>query len=392
MHDSPVHRQPVRIIKKPAQGIYIPSDQQIKKRILPEFLRRGKKARVTTIPDMMVSFGDAAAAEPKVQKARIGSRLRPFLPKVPRGIFYSGLSLLLCIFCVLVLSSGALSAKESRTPVIMEEDPMISRLLVENMDFGESPEESGEALPEIPQSIEYGEYRVLKGDSLERIAKKFGVRIDTLISLNRISNVKQLQAGSLMKIPNMDGIIHTVQKGDSLASIAKRYSTDVITLADTNNLQQRELQIKQILFIPGAKLPAEDLKRALGTYILWPLRGTLTSYFGYRQSPFTGIRQFHNGIDIRANDGTSVKAAMDGTVAETGYSTVFGNFIIIKHSGGYQTLYGHLSKIKVVVNQRVNQGAVIGLSGNTGLTTGPHLHFAIFKNGNAVNPLSILGK
>ncbi len=107
MHDSPVHRQPVRIIKKPAQGIYIPSDQQIKKRILPEFLRRGKKARVTTIPDMMVSFGDAAAAEPKVQKARIGSRLRPFLPKVPRGIFYSGLSLLLCIFCVLVLSSGA---------------------------------------------------------------------------------------------------------------------------------------------------------------------------------------------------------------------------------------------------------------------------------------------
>ncbi|TFG83937.1 MAG: M23 family metallopeptidase [Spirochaetales bacterium] len=123
----------------------------------------------------------------------------------------------------------------------------------------------------------------------------------------------------------------------------------------------------------------------------WPLRGRLSSNYGYRSNPFTNVRQFHNGIDIVASLNSAAHAAMDGRVAEIGYSTIFGNFIILTHSGGYQTLYAHMNKISVRKGQNISQGMTIGLTGSTGYSTGPHLHFGLFKNGVAIDPLKMLG-
>jgi murein DD-endopeptidase MepM/ murein hydrolase activator NlpD len=132
------------------------------------------------------------------------------------------------------------------------------------------------------------------------------------------------------------------------------------------------------------------LRRAMGELFLTPLRGRLTSPYGYRRDPFTGVRTFHTGIDLAAPVGTPIKATLDGRIATTGYSAVYGNYVIVTHDGGYQSLYAHMHRIQVKRGQWVTQGGILGLVGNTGYSTGPHLHFSVYRNGKMVNPASLL--
>lgn len=132
--------------------------------------------------------------------------------------------------------------------------------------------------------------------------------------------------------------------------------------------------------------PVLEEKVTLPEKIVKPLNGSISSPFGVRNDPFTSKLSFHTGIDIPANSGTSVKAAMSGKVYATGTSSVGGKYILIEHSNGFYTYYGHLSKILVKKGANVNSGAKIALSGNTGRSTGPHLHFEIRKDGKYTNP------
>ncbi len=126
----------------------------------------------------------------------------------------------------------------------------------------------------------------------------------------------------------------------------------------------------------------------------WPLQisGTITSTFGYRTSPTAGASSNHNGIDIGIPTGTNVVAAGSGTVVISRYSTTAGNYIMINHGSGLYTVYMHNSSLKVSVGDQVSKGQVIALSGSTGVSTGPHLHFGVSKNGTYVNPLNYVSK
>jgi murein DD-endopeptidase MepM/ murein hydrolase activator NlpD len=119
----------------------------------------------------------------------------------------------------------------------------------------------------------------------------------------------------------------------------------------------------------------------------------ITSNYGYRLDPVnprSGVRRFHEGIDIRGAFGAPAKAAMAGVVEEIGNDRVLGNFVILNHNG-YRSLYAHLSAFSVRKGARVSQGQQIGKIGNSGYSTGAHLHFAVYdKNGNSVNPLGLL--
>ncbi len=242
----------------------------------------------------------------------------------------------------------------------------------------------------IPKSLELSSYRVKPGDSLAGISRRFGLSVDSLVSLNGIKSIKALKAGAELKVPNMDGIIHIVTKGQSLGSIARSYRTDLTALADVNDLGSGSIRPGQTLFIPGARLPQETLKKIYGTSVIWPGRGPISSWFGYRADPFTGVRRYHAGIDIVVPMGSSIKAAMDGVVADAGYNGNYGNYVILSHGDGMQTLYGHLTSYSVRPGQRLAQGSILGLSGNTGYSTGPHLHFGVYKGGVAVDPLKLL--
>lgn len=242
----------------------------------------------------------------------------------------------------------------------------------------------------LPRAVEISSYTVRKGDSISSISRQFGRSPDSILSMNGIKNAKSLKIGTELKIPSMDGLLHVVAKGESLGSIAKRYKVELTLLADANDLGSTTLKVGQSLFIPGAKLGAEELRRIYGTAFAWPVRGPISSWFGIRADPFTGVRRFHAGIDIVVNLGTPVKAAADGRVADLGYNASYGNYIILSHPDGSQTLYGHLSAFSVTRGQSVTLGKVIGKSGNSGYSTGPHLHFGLYRNGVAVNPLKSL--
>ncbi|MGC9326357.1 MAG: M23 family metallopeptidase, partial [Candidatus Hinthialibacter sp.] len=116
----------------------------------------------------------------------------------------------------------------------------------------------------------------------------------------------------------------------------------------------------------------------------------IVSGFGMRKHPMGGAIRFHRGIDLKADRNTPVRAVMDGVVVEAGWQGALGRCIKIKHSGGFETVYAHNNSIKVRKGERIKQGQVIGLSGNTGRSTGPHLHFEVIKNGKHVNPVQYL--
>ncbi len=239
--------------------------------------------------------------------------------------------------------------------------------------------------------VTWQRYTVGKGDSVSRIASRFSLRnMSTVLSVNGIDNARKLRVGQVLDIPSMDGIVYTVAKGDNLSAIARRYSIGVNALLDANDLETETLAAGQRLFVPGASMSRFDLKKALGELFVRPVAGRLTSTYGYRKDPFTGAKSFHTGIDLAIPLGTPVKATLDGKVAATGYSPVYGNYVIITHDGGYQSLYGHLQSIGTRKGASVVQGAIIGKSGSTGYSTGPHVHFSVYKNGKTINPLSVL--
>jgi len=122
----------------------------------------------------------------------------------------------------------------------------------------------------------------------------------------------------------------------------------------------------------------------------WPLPGyyEISSYYGMRFHPILKVNALHTGIDIGAPTGTAIVAARSGTVVTAGYNTGYGNYILISHGDGVATLYGHLSKLLVSDGQSVSEGDKIGQVGNTGWSTGPHLHFEIIVNGTPINPLA----
>ena len=122
----------------------------------------------------------------------------------------------------------------------------------------------------------------------------------------------------------------------------------------------------------------------------WPVRGAVNSEYGRRLSPWSGAPEFHSGIDIASERGFPVKAPAPGTIVFAGTQAQYGNTVILDHGNDIKSLYGHLQKIQVTQGQRVERGQVIALSGNTGKTTGPHVHYEILVKGQAVNPRGYL--
>lgn len=233
-------------------------------------------------------------------------------------------------------------------------------------------------------------YVVKKGESLFSIAKRFNISIDAILSVNNMRDASILRIGTVLKIPNMNGIYYSVRKGDSLSSITTRYRVDMNKLVDVNELESSVIYVGQKLFIPGAALSEWERAEALGTLFKYPVRGRLTSRMGFRIDPFTKRRAYHAGIDIANRIGTPVHASQSGKVIFSGYKGHYGKTVILSHQQGYSTVYGHLDKILVKKGQVVRQGDKIGTVGNTGRSTGPHLHFEIHRYRRIIDPLKLL--
>lgn len=259
-------------------------------------------------------------------------------------------------------------------------------------------------------------YTVEAGDTLYDISHRFGVSAETIIWENNISNPASLKPGTELRILPVSGITHTVKKGDTIAKLAKKYGVDEAVISKQNQLENGELVADAKIIIPGGKKIVEapvaryiasasgkgsyssytkpkDFDGAIlsangagdksGKWMIKPTSGSYSTYF----------KSGHWAVDIANRSKPAIMAAADGTVVKSqcGWNGGYGCVIVIDHGDGYQTLYGHMSKLSASVGDKVTQGETIGVMGNTGRVygaTGIHLHFEVVVNGKKKNPIA----
>ena len=209
----------------------------------------------------------------------------------------------------------------------------------------------------LPPVDQVSVYVVRPGDTLSRVAQMFQVSVNTIVWANDLPRASAIQAGQVLVILPISGVRHAIAKGDTLASIAKQYHGDVSEIAQYNDLDfNATLIVGETLIIPDG----EETPPPPGVGQPRPIRGGGPSYAGYYLRP--------------------IYAAAAGRVIisrASGWNGGYGNYIVIKHDNGTQTLYAHNQSNIVSVDQTVARGQIIGYVGSTGRSTGPHVHFEI---------------
>lgn len=244
----------------------------------------------------------------------------------------------------------------------------------------------------VGAKVTYARHEVRSGESLWTISRKYGVDIDSIHSASGIKNGSKIQPGQQLRVPDRKGILHVVRRNDTIEDIALRYKVPIKTIVRANGIADaNRIQLNQELFLPGATPPAASARsRSRGASYVMPAKGRLSDRFGPRKHPVSGRPSMHAGIDIACGAGGSIFAARAGRVTHASRMGGYGKLVVIDHGNGYTTRYGHCSRILVRVGQRVKQSQKIALAGATGRVTGPHLHFEVRRNGNPVDPLTVL--
>jgi murein DD-endopeptidase MepM/ murein hydrolase activator NlpD len=259
--------------------------------------------------------------------------------------------------------------------------------LSESIERFHQSEKGGPAAPELS----FYAYTLPNDADVFSLAAAFSLPYDTLATLNRLRDAGTIAAGSTLLIPSAPGIFVCESPDNELEYLVKSLWREEPEPHSTIKAFVGGRYVA-FVFYPGAEFHASERTFFLVAGFRFPLpRGVITSGFGPRTDPFTGHAvTFHTGIDIGAPFGTDVYAARSGRVESTGYSDVYGNFILVVHDKNWETLYGHLSKILAVKGQAVKSGDMIGLVGSTGMSTGPHLHFEIRRRGVATDPAPLM--
>ena len=301
------------------------------------------------------------------------------------------------------------------------------------------------APPPPPKRAEQITYKVKKKDTIPAIAKRYGIKQDTILMNNKEALNNKMKVGDTITFPSIDGLYYKLEKNDTLAKIAKKYGISVVDIVDYNNINPKRLKAGSTIFLKGVTLQKykdvegrliaaqqakEDKKKNKnkekeqekekpekpskgtkgsppppppednddggrsaaysGAGFAYPVRyAGVSSPFGNRYHPVLKRYILHTGVDLVAKY-VPLRAAKAGVVTFAGNMSGYGKIIIIRHDNGYETRYAHLSVISTNVGEHVNQGDLIGKTGNSGRTTGAHLHFEIRQNGVPKNPMKYL--
>lgn len=301
-------------------------------------------------------------------------------------------------FSFLVFTTGEILSNSS----LVVYKPVSADYLKSSTDIIPKKEVALTSLPDERKRNQPFQYTIQQGDTLYSIGNQFKVSVDALQYINGLSDSSVLTVGKEITIPPVSGLIHKVEKGDTLNSIASDYDVAPQAIADFNYiLDTSRLAVGTELVIPGGKVPEEPapiiyvpIQPSYGTtgtatadkgYCVWPTTvRTISQYFTW----------YHNGLDVaagRQNAMPPLLACNSGTVIRSGWDPFgLGLHVILDHGDGYQTVYGHMSRIDVSFGEKVGRGEQLGMMGSTGRSTGPHVHFMVKYNGVAQNPLNYL--
>jgi LysM repeat protein len=255
------------------------------------------------------------------------------------------------------------------------------------------PEQSPEGLASdasvLTTNGEISVYVVRPGDSLSQIAEMYGVSANTILWANDIKSANLIQPGDSLVILPVSGVRHVVKEGDTLKSIAEKYKGNIDDIIGYNGLSAEiALRAGQTVVIPGGEVAQAVTKTATKKSV--GSSGRTSSGNSSFSHPVPGAVRTqgihgYNGVDLGAPNGTTVRAAASGEIIiskASGWNGGYGNYIVIKHPNGTQTLYAHLSINSVSAGAYVEQGETIGAVGSTGRSTGSHLHFEVRGDAN----------
>ena len=252
---------------------------------------------------------------------------------------------------------------------------------------------------EKPKSSSISLYVVRPGDTLSGIARMFGVTANTIKWANDIPPSGTIRVGQTLTILPVTGVKYTVKKGDTLASVAKKFGSDATEITNYNGIEG-DLAVGTEIIIPNGEIAApppvsKSVARSGGASSVLEAAKYSTSaeYSGYYIAPLASYKKTqdihgYNGVDLAAPAGSPILASATGNVIVAknngAWNGGYGNYVVIQHGNGTQTLYSHASSVIVGVGEHVIQGQVIGYEGQTGKATGPHVHFEI--RGGPRNP------
>jgi LysM repeat protein len=237
-------------------------------------------------------------------------------------------------------------------------------------------------------------HTVKQGETLQSLATLMGVSLRDLRADNQIYGTATPAAGRVLYAAK-SGLVHTIKSGQTLTDISATYGVSVDAITKANGISSSTTIFAGArLVIPGASSAFWDsvttLSRGSTAQFIWPLQGAVVSTFGWRQHPVLDVRHHHDGIDLDVPEGTTVYASAGGEVYFYGEQPGYGNVLIIEHAGAFYTLYGHLKSSLVTKGQYVEKGQRVAISGNTGISSGPHLHFELRNGEFPVDPVSFL--
>lgn len=314
--------------------------------------------------------------------------------------FYKPLlsSLLLCL-CLLQL--GAQMAAVA-VPMSLESEsidsttlPVITTLSSRNKEFASYMQQVEKSYQNISARRNFQPgfylYTVTANDTslpvrnLVSLAARCSIPYGEIALLNDLTSAEEDLTGKTLILPNAPGLFVPLNPTTSIGNLVKR------RLADLQLGKSCTIDGKSYQYFPEERLTPTELAFFLDTNLRMPLdNSVLTSGFGTRVSPITGLNHIHKGIDLAAPEGTKVYACKGGKVAIASVDNIYGNYIILDHENNTQSVYAHLSAKLVKTGEEVSRGTVIGKVGSTGASTGPHLHFEIRVNGAAQDPRRLL--
>jgi murein DD-endopeptidase MepM/ murein hydrolase activator NlpD len=239
------------------------------------------------------------------------------------------------------------------------------------------------------RSVWYVEHTVQESETLDSLSETYGVSKETILSVNAIKNLSAIRPGVVLRIPDRNGQLYTVQSGDSLSIITNRFNPTLgwKTLQEINALRSEVIFPGQKLFIPSAEVDDDGSLAAYDRFVR-PATGRITGLYGqtvvYGTSEAIVVLQ---GIWIEGPVGTEVTASGTGVVVDAGnVPDGMGRFVVLSHENGYKTTYAHLDQISVKVGDQVKQGGLVGTLGNSGTIGRNALYFSIEQEGTALNP------
>ncbi len=236
-------------------------------------------------------------------------------------------------------------------------------------------------------------HRMKQGESFWDLTRRYRITIDTLIAANPFLNNLIPGEGHDIVIPSENGVLfafdgfYDVFRMKKLlepgVKVSGHYLPTPFRIISTDDMRLVFFKGARPVILNNSISPLYAMRKTFQI----PVSGTYTSMFGDRVDPHYHETGFHNGLDIMAHQGRTIKPIMDGMVIYTGWRGGYGNTVMIQHYEGYTSLYGHLSAISVKTGDWADKNTVIGLVGTTGRSTGPHLHFTFMRHGETINPL-----